>query len=216
MKSGRKPKGQVLIKWSSKFAYAIGLLVSDGCLSKDGRHINLTSKDTEQLVAFNRCLEINQKLHTKRSGAGVTYQYVEFSDILFYQFLLEIGLFPAKSKTLGGILIPEKYFFDFLRGYFDGDGCSYSYFDPIFVKSFRFYISFASASEDYVEWLRLELKKHLDVRGFISRKKGTSNIQLKYSKKEAVIIAKSMYYHKDIICLERKKLKILHSLKYIK
>jgi len=30
--------------WSADFAYAVGLLTTDGSLSIDGRHINLTSK----------------------------------------------------------------------------------------------------------------------------------------------------------------------------
>jgi len=35
--------------WSKELAYVIGLLVTDGCLSKNGRHIDPTSKDREQL-----------------------------------------------------------------------------------------------------------------------------------------------------------------------
>jgi len=48
-KRGVKPKGKVNIKWSPNFAYAIGLLVTDGNLSPDGYHLNLTSKDLEQI-----------------------------------------------------------------------------------------------------------------------------------------------------------------------
>ncbi len=33
-----KPLGRVKIEWSDKFAYAIGLVASDGNLSPDGRH----------------------------------------------------------------------------------------------------------------------------------------------------------------------------------
>lgn len=39
-----KPKGKP-VKWSPKIAYAVGLITTDGSLSKDGRHIDLTSKD---------------------------------------------------------------------------------------------------------------------------------------------------------------------------
>ena len=38
------------MKWTSELAYAVGLLTTDGSLSKDGRHIDLTSKDVEQLI----------------------------------------------------------------------------------------------------------------------------------------------------------------------
>jgi hypothetical protein len=53
-KRGQKPKGKVKIVWSSNMSYAIGLLTTDGCLSSDGRHILLTSKDKEQLNNFSK------------------------------------------------------------------------------------------------------------------------------------------------------------------
>src|SRR3989344_2907774 len=34
-------------------------------------------------------------------------------DVLFYQFLMGIGLSPSKSKTLSSLNIPKKYFADF-------------------------------------------------------------------------------------------------------
>ena len=46
---GAKPKGKVKIKWSADFAYAIGLIMTDGNLSPDGRHLCFTSKDIEQI-----------------------------------------------------------------------------------------------------------------------------------------------------------------------
>jgi len=57
-----KKKGGVKIKWSSNFAYAIGLLASDGCLSSDGRHIILTSRDREQLENYMLTLTIRFSL----------------------------------------------------------------------------------------------------------------------------------------------------------
>lgn len=215
MKRGPKPKSKIVLKWSPNFAYAMGLLVSDGCLSKDGRHIDLTSKDTEQLVAFNKCLDLNIKISKKLSGSGNVAHHIQFGDVLFYKFLLDIGLSPAKSKTISKVLIPKKYFFDFLRGYFDGDGSSYSYYDPVWKNSYRFYISFASASHKYIEWLRKELKLRLGVLGHISKSVKTSTLQLKYSKREAVKIVKKMYYKKGLVFLKRKYLKISKSLSII-
>jgi len=124
---GIKPKEKVKLEWSPNFAYAIGLLASDGCLLNDGRHIDLTSKDTEQLENFLHALNIDVRITTKHSGTGKKYQRVQFGDVLFCNFLVDIGFTPAKSKTIGELCIPKKYFFDFLRGSFDGDGCFYSY-----------------------------------------------------------------------------------------
>jgi len=63
-----KPLGKVKIKWSSEFAYALGLLATDGNLSPDGRHFDFTSKDKEQLRNFMKCLGIKVKIGYKISG----------------------------------------------------------------------------------------------------------------------------------------------------
>ena len=215
MKRGSKPKGNVALIWSPKFAYAIGLITADGCLSKDGRHIDLTSKDEDQVSTFKKCLGIDSKVRVKYSGAGNPAYHVQFSDVLFYHFLVSIGLTPAKSKTLSELLIPKKYFIDFLRGYFDGDGTSFSYYDPKFEKSFRFYISFASASPKYLDWLREQLRLNLGVIGYINRYPDNSYLQLKYAKKEAIVISKAMYYRAGVPCLKRKQVKIQKSLRII-
>ena len=215
MKRGPKPQGKVVTNWSADFAYAIGLLVADGCLSKDGRHIDLTSKDKVQIMLFQKCLKITSKISSKYSGAGNRAYCCQFSDVLFYRFLLSIGLSPAKSKTISAVFVPDEYFIDFLRGYFDGDGSSVSHYDSIFKKSYRFYLSFTSASPVFVDWLRKMLRDALEVKGHIAYNRNNPYVQLKYSKKEAVIISKRMYYAETVPCLKRKRLKIMRSLRII-
>ncbi|MFA6503301.1 MAG: LAGLIDADG family homing endonuclease [Candidatus Paceibacterota bacterium] len=215
VKRGSKPQGKVKIEWSPEFAYAIGLLVADGCLSKDGRHIDLTSKDKDQIVLFHKCLGLTTKISGKNSGVGNVAYHTQFGDVLFYRFLESIGLTPAKSKTISSMSIPRKYFQDFLRGYFDGDGSSYSYFDPVYEKSFRFYISFTSASPKFFDWLRVELSNSLGIKGSLSYSRNNPYVQLKFSKKEAIILAEGMYYLENLPCLRRKYLKIMESMRII-
>ena len=215
MKRGPKPKGQVSLVWSPQFAYAVGLLTADGCLSKDGRHIDLTSKDKVQVQLFKKCLGLETKLGLKYSGAGNLAYHTQFGDVLFYNFLLSIGLSPAKSKTIQSVAIPKEYFIDFLRGYFDGDGSSYSYYDPVFKKSFRFYVSFISASPPFIHWLRKEIESLVGIRGFVAGWRDKSYVQLKYSKKEAVLLCRRMYYSTDIPCLRRKRFKVQKALRII-
>lgn len=201
------------IRWSLQFAYAIGLLTADGCLSKDGRHIDFTSKDIEQVQLFSKCLGLRTKVSKKRSGNGDVAYHTQFGDVLFYHFLVEIGLRPAKSKTLVELRIPDRVFFDFVRGYFDGDGCSFSYYDPVFENSFRFYISFTSASPKFIDWLRTQLKARSGIAGHISKTR--SYIQLRYSKKEAIVLSKNMYYRTGVPHLRRKYVKIQKALRVI-
>lgn len=215
MKRGTKPQGKVSLVWNSNFAYAIGLLTADGCLSKDGRHLDFTSKDKSLIVLFKKCLGLKAKISPKYSGSGKLYYHTQFSDVLLYHFLVSIGLMPAKSKKINYVSIPDLYFSDFLRGYFDGDGTSYSYYDPVFHNSYRFYISFACASPKFLDWLRKKLKNFLQIKGHLSYSINTTCVQLRYSKKEAMAISKFMYYNAKIPYLKRKYFKIERSLNNI-
>ncbi len=214
-KRGSKPKGKVRLGWSSNFAYALGLIASDGSLSKDGRHIVLTSVDKDQLKNFLHCLRIRSSIRAYKGSDGKTASRVQIGDVLFYKFLQGIGLTPAKSKTIGPLQIPQEFFFDFLRGVFDGDGSTYSYWDKRWRSSFMFYLTFVSASPPFIDWLRENIKKLSRTDGHISSSKGRNLCQLRYAKKEALVVMRKMYEKKQCICLRRKRLKIERTLRIV-
>jgi len=210
---GIKPKGKVKIEWSADFAYAIGLIVSDGCVANNGRHIFFTSKDLEQIENFKRCLRIECPITPVFSGYKDKMALrVQFGDRLFCDFLRSIGITDAKSLTIGELKIPDEFFFDFLRGEFDGDGCTYSYWDKRWKSSFMFYLSFTSGSMDFLEWLRSEISKRTNCAGHISshKKLGGKNPfhQLRFAKKQSLKIIGKMYYNNCTMFLSRKRLKI--------
>src|SRR3990167_3531617 len=95
-------KRKVKIEWSSNFAYAIGLITSDGSLNKDGRHMVFTSKDIELANTFKTALGIHNKITKSARGGEIEKKYnnVYFGDVIFFRFLNSIGLYPAKSKTI--------------------------------------------------------------------------------------------------------------------
>lgn len=209
-KRGPKPKGKVKIKWSADFAYVIGLITTDGCLYNDKRHISFVSQDRDLVLMFKKILgldvKIGMKLPTKEGGKRTPH--VQFGDVLFYQFLESIGLTAAKSLTVKKINVPSKYFFDFLRGCFDGDGCTYSYWDPRWRSSFMYYTAFASGSMPFLEWLREEIFSRIRIKGHLTKTQIKSGNQLKYAKKDSLILLRSLYYPKVKSYLLRKKLKI--------
>lgn len=197
----------VLTKWSNNLAYAVGLLVTDGSLSKDGRHLELTSTDIEQLENFNKCLNLNVKITWKTGGfVKKKYPRIQFSDVKFYRWLLKIGLMPNKTKIIGDIKIPYRYFFDFLRGHFDGDGSTYSYWDPRWKSSFMIYLQFLSASPKHIEWLKNKIFTFTGLDGSINNNRGC--FKLTYAKNAAKIIFDKIYSDKNCISLSRKKHKI--------
>lgn len=209
-----KPFNKVKIKWSPEFAYAIGLLTTDGNLSKDGRHMNFTSKDFELVKIFKKCLNLDNKIGRKSRERFKDKKYfqVQFGDVIYYSFLISIGLMPKKSKIMSAIKISDKYFFDFLRGHFDGDGSFFSYWDPRWKSSFMFYTVFISASKKHIDWIRNRLFLYLKIWGHISRDSKKLVYQLKYAKAESLKLLPKIYYNNSIICLTRKRLKIIEAL----
>lgn len=217
-KRGPKPKQLVSETWRPELAYAIGLLASDGCLAKKVTLVDLTSKDREQLLNFCKCIGVNLFIGKKSSGFGLKKNNlrIQFKNVFFYNFLLSIGLTPAKSKTMGPLKIPKKYFFDFLRGAFDGDGCTYSYWDKRWRSSFMYYVCFASASPLFLGWLQSSIENSLNIRGHITRTKGRSCEQLKYAKQDGLKLLKKMYADKKKWThLSRKYLKIQRMLSIV-
>jgi len=208
------PQNKVPIKWSAEFAYAIGLLVTDGSLSKDGRHVSFTSRDKDLVETFQQVLGI--KLNIGKTGREKEkekrYFRVQIGDVNFYRFLEDIGLMPNKTKIINEIQIPDIYFFDFLRGHFDGDGSFYSYFDPRWKASYMYYSVFNSASAKHIQWLQRKIEQMHSIKGHITKTKAHSCLSLKYAKRESDILLKNIYYQEDLPCLQRKRLKILQAL----
>ena len=81
---------KVKLEWTSNFAYTIGLIATDGNLSKDGRHMNFTSKDLVLVELFKRCLGLNNKIGKKTRSYEQEKKYfqIQFGDKNFYEFLL--------------------------------------------------------------------------------------------------------------------------------
>lgn len=211
-KPGPKPKRIVSETWKPELAYAVGLLASDGCLAKKVHLIDLTSKDREQLKNFCKCIGLDLKIGRKtsgRAGSERNYLRVQFKNVFFYNFLISVGLTPAKSKTLAALKIPPHLFWDFVRGVYDGDGSSYSYWDPRWRSSYMFYTSFVSASRAFVDWMQREIHERTGVTGSVSTAgRGAAFFQLKYAKADSLVILRKMYRAGSDIHLSRKRLKV--------
>lgn len=209
-----RSKKIIRIKWSRRLAYAVGLIASDGNLSKDGRHIVFVSKDLHLINTFQRSLHLIGKIGIKSGGYTDVkkYFYVQFSDVLLYRFLVSIGLCPAKSKTMAILKIPDRYFFDFLRGSFDGDGTFYSYWDKRWRSSYLFYLVFTSASHVHLMWLRSNIERLIGVKGHLSSYPHSAVYELRYAKQEAKVVLHRVYNLSKGFRLERKYKKVYTSL----
>jgi len=155
-KVGPKPKREEVV-WSPEVAYTVGLIATNGCLYPDSRHLSITSKDRKQIENIKSILSISAKtaiISGDYSNDERIYYRVQWGDVTLYKFLTKVGLTSNKSLTIGELRLPDQYFFDFLRGHHDGDGCFYSYFDSRWKNSYMFYLCFSSVSKIHLEWLR--------------------------------------------------------------
>lgn len=197
-------KYKVNTTWTPRFAYAIGLIVSDGNLSPDGRHIHFTSKDYELARIFRSALHLNNKIGRKARGGATKKKYfvVQFGDINFYEFLINIGLTPAKSKTLGEILIPKKYFWDFLRGCIDGDGNISLTHHPE-SRHAQLRVRLCSASMPFLNYINATIHKLSSVQGSWVSKANGAHV-LCYGKRDSIILINLLYYDQALPRLTRK------------
>ncbi|MDD2689934.1 MAG: LAGLIDADG family homing endonuclease [Candidatus Omnitrophica bacterium] len=207
----------MLYKWTPELAYIVGLITTDGSLSKDKRHIDFTSNDLQLLKTFKKCLSLRNKISKKFSShksARKSY-HLQFSDVKFYNWLLTIGLMPNKTYHLGKIKIPKLYFRDFLRGYLDGDGSIFTYTDKYMsykgkhYKYNRIYTALNSASHKNLSWIKDILRKELNITGafnsWLKNEKCVPAWTLRFAKKESLQILPWIYYRSNLPCLIRKR-----------
>jgi hypothetical protein len=193
--------------WSPQVAYSVGLIASDGCLQSDGRHLDLTSKDIGQLECFKKAINKDINITKKFNSTGKEAYRVQFGDVAYYDFLLGTGLTPRKSKTLAKLDIPDAYYSHFLRGVFDGDGTCYAYNDPRWPKSYLFYIGFAGASMEFLQFLSSTNQRLFGVKGQ-SIRKSLRAASLVYGKSDGLKLYSNMYKKAGIFYLKRKREKL--------
>lgn len=183
--------------------YLVGLIATDGCLSKDGRHIDITANDYNYLKSITDALSLQIKISKKRGSSGYSH-HIQISSVDFYRYLQSIGLYKNKSLTLGALKVSKKYFHDFLRGVIDGDGSIFKWQHPQNGGE-QWSLRITSGAKIYSEWLIGAINQLFGVMGRLHKVKSRSSILyiVKYGKMAAQKILKRCYYT-GAIALERK------------
>ena len=114
-------------------AYWLGFIYADGCNTRHGLQISVSSKDAKHIKKLrdvlyedDRYKMKNHFVHCKGKEYPVTSFWVTSKYIS--NALTKLGAVPAKSLILKfPKWIDESLTRHFIRGYFDGDGCLYLY-----------------------------------------------------------------------------------------
>ena len=172
--------------------YLVGLITSDGCLSSDGRHIDITAKDSNFLETIKSATGIGNKIGIKYGVRKQRASRIQIGNKNFYNFLLLTGLTPKKSLTLGSLNISRKHFVDFMRGLIDGDGCIRRWIHPSNGKE-QWNLRIYSGSGIFIKWLRKAVSLLLYAEGKMYMETEKRWV-LKYGKMAAKEIARQCYY----------------------
>lgn len=148
-------------------AYILGFVSADGNISKrkdrDNSFIfNITSKDKSHLEKIANCLGQNIKLSSKGNGQSKEkkYYYIQSCDQEICSDLIGLGIIPRKTYSLVMPEIPEEYFVDYVRGFFDGDGSVYIYSvnNTLQIKA-----EFVCCSKKFIDEINERLCQYLEI-----------------------------------------------------
>ena len=112
-------------------AYWLGFIYADGYIMNNqysrSLGIALAEKDKEHLEKFKKCIKSNHIVHTyiQKTGFSANNKYSKLVIISpqIFEDSEKQGCVENKTLILQPPDIPKDYYKDFIRGYFDGDGC---------------------------------------------------------------------------------------------
>lgn len=182
--------------WSHNMAYILGLWFADGCIY-GGKIFDITlhAKDKYILKRIAEELEYEGPLqdYVDRQAARIN-----FSCVVIYNDIIALGGSERKSLTIDFPNVPEEYLSDFIRGYFDGDGCAMR------LKRGRFNTAFTCGSKIFLDRLWTILKEKAGVEG---GSYDASYMSLKFGKRDSIKIGEYIYKDNPELFLLRKRKK---------
>lgn len=112
---------------SGEKAYFLGLLFADGNVSSSSFKINIYLQEVDGYLIqkFKKALGYTGPIG-KRLAKSTNHSdqiYIQINSKKIKEDLGKLGCVPRKATILRFPKLPKKYFWDFFRGYFDGDGC---------------------------------------------------------------------------------------------
>lgn len=190
------------LEWSDEMAYIVGLTATDGCLVTGRRKINFKSEDRQLVETYLAVLgRTNRVKHARTRKGGLVY-FTEFHDSGLYEWFRSVGLTPRKSLTLGAIDVPDEFVASLARGLMDGDGSIQNFVHRPTRQKYpdyryeRLWVSFSSASEAHVEWLRSRLRAIAKGDGYlhVAKRSGRHDYYtLRYGKACAIELLELFY-----------------------
>ena len=200
--------------WSSDMAYVLGFFAADGAMilsTKGAGFVEFHNTDRMLIASIRRAIGSDHRISARaRPRPWKTAYRLQIGSKKWFSQLTELGFTQKKSLTLRMTAVPDKYSPDFVRGYFDGDGCVYfrklKYADRD-RKRWILVTLFTSGSEAFLVSLWEMLRRH-GIKGGSLQKKNRG-FDLKFSHKDSVALYRLMYNNGPVrLFLPRKRRKL--------
>ncbi len=193
-------------------AYVLGFFVADGIMianSRGAHFIEFHVTDRCVLEDVRRLLSSNHKIGVRvRDARWKTGYRLQIGSKQMFNDLTRLGFTSNKSNTLRMPNVPDTVFGDYVRGYFDGDGCVH--FKQYKVSARKnpkwvFQVRFTSGSRSYLEALLVLFRRKGVQGGFIAQK--NRGYELCFAHYDGLAIYRLMYNNAetDFVYLPRKK-----------
>lgn len=175
-------------RWSPEMAWVLGLMFTDGNVSKDLHQATLTSIDREMLEQV--ALLMGSSLQPRERGGGTIYS-LTVGGVAVCKDLTDLGCIPKKSLVIEFPAIPDECVPHFVRGLWDGDG-------HITIRSRKkareLVCGYVSGSQGFVISLRDTLSKHIGITANVKYKRGVNGcFTLSYYTRQSVSLLEWMY-----------------------
>lgn len=138
--------------WTPEMAYVLGLLITDGCITKSGT-VSLCINDRDLLEKVKKVMGAKHNIKLSKHQKGL-YQFY-FTRVKLTKDLERLGVVPRKSLIVKFPCVPVELLPDLIRGVFDGDG---SVFFDKRRPNFPLRSKFMSSSTDFIEGLQKSLE----------------------------------------------------------
>ena len=210
-------------KWTPAMAYVLGYFAADGSMienKRGGHFIEFTSTDAVLIENLQAVTGSNHRVAVRVRGGNSKIAYrLQIGSNKWFRDLEKLGFTPSKSTTLRFPKMPTSFLGDFIRGYFDGDGCVYSaylkYADRN-QKRWTVQTLFTSGSLGFLRSLHNILKSH-GVRGG-SIKSKLRGYELVFSHQDSLALYQLMYHTGPVsdLYLPRKREKLEQAIRVLK
>ena len=196
--------------WSPEMAYVLGLIITDGCISRGGT-VSLCINDKELLEKVKEAMRSTHKIEPSKHQRNL---YIfHFARENMVKDLERLCVVPKKSLTVKFPEVPQTYLSDFIRGVFDGDG---SVLFKKKSKNFPLVTKFFSGSKDFIEKLEAKLQELCMPKRKIYQQKTQNGFcyTIVYGHKDSQNLFKILYKNTENgLFLERKYNRFLEGLK---